>query len=102
MNAYKITIRKSVKHNGIFSHNVSRELIAHAKNEDEAKNKITLEKSYQELVTGNLTVDVGDEAIYSFDKIGTVHKETKEYFVYSNENYPPIETNKFKHGILQR
>ena len=90
MNAYEIRIRKSVKHNDKFSHNLERKQLIHARNETEATNKVILEKGNTHKLQ-NLIITVSDECIYSTTKIGTV--EIKPFYVYS-DGRTPIPVNK--------
>ena len=87
MNAYLVDIWTGVKHNNKFSHNVQRVELVHARNENEAKTKVTLVKGYKKLV-GDLALDVSNETIYSVRKIGTVR--IKRCYVYSDGRSPVV------------
>jgi len=90
MNAYGIDIWRSVKHNDKFSHNVNRFEIIHARNEAEAKNKVTLAQGYIQNLPA-LQIEVSNETIYSIKKIGTVKIE--KFYVYSDGRTPrPVRT----------
>lgn len=92
MNAYGIDIWRGVEHNGKFVTNANRFEVIHARNEQEAKSKITLAKGYtQELPA--LTIKVSAECIYSVTKLGTVKIEP--YYVYSGDK-SPISVEDFK------
>ena len=85
MNAYGIEIWKSVKHNDKFSHNINRFEIIHARNETEAKNKVTLAQGYIQNLPA-LQIEVSGESIYACRKIGTVKIE--KFYVYSDGRTP--------------
>jgi len=96
MNVYEVDIWKSVKHNGIFSHNIQRKLVIHAVNEQKARSKTlrTLASSSTQhsvgTVTNGLTIEVSPEYIYGIQKTGTVIK--RMYYEYSDGRNPrPVE-----------
>lgn len=86
MNAYEISIWRSVKNDGNFTHNASRTEIIHARNKGEAERKILLRKGQVKTLSGEHTFETGDEVIYAVYKIGTVHIEP--FYVYSDKRYP--------------
>ena len=85
MNVYGIDIWRSVKHNGKFSHTVTRFELVHALNEERAKKKITLAKG---CTWGKepTVVETSDEFIYAIRKSGVVTKQM--YYVYSDGRTP--------------
>ena len=83
MNAYRVDIWCSVKHNDKFIQNSSNAYIIHARNEEEARSKVTLRKGYTKDLPG-LKLEVSNETIYSSRKVGTVIIEP--YYVYSDGN----------------
>ena len=85
MNAYRISVWRSVRHNGKFSHTVIREELIHARNETEARGKIALAPT-REWASGTLTIVASSEFIYSARKIGTVRKQL--FYVYSDGSSP--------------
>ena len=85
MNAYEISIWRGVKHNGEFSHNIQRTELIHARNEIEARHKVTLAQGYLQNIT-SLQIEVSGEFIYSCRKIGTVKIE--KFYVYSDGRTP--------------
>ena len=85
MNAYGVEIWKGVRHNDKFSHNINRFEIIHARNEVEAKNKITLAQGYIQNIPA-LQIEVSGEFIYSIKKMGTVKIE--KFYVYSDGRTP--------------
>ena len=95
MNAYEISIWRSVKHNGQFVVNNQRLELVHARNKQEAESKVTLAKpstkTYQ-----SLTIDVSAEVIYSTTKIGTVKIE--RFYTYSNGR-TPILMSDFRQAV---
>lgn len=86
MNAFRISVWKSVTHNGKFSHTIAREELIHARNEAEALCKITLAPASKSPVGSTLNIDVSSEVIYSAKKIGTVRKQL--FYVYSDGSSP--------------
>ena len=85
MNAYRISVWKSVTHNGEFSHNLAREELIHARNAAEAEGKIILAPAALHGMHG-LSIGVSSEIIYSTEKIGTVTKQL--FYVYSGGSTP--------------
>lgn len=85
MNAFELDIWKQVKHNGKFSHTVTRMRLIHARNEREARGKVKLAEGETSL-TGTLEIEVSAEFIYSCRKIGTVRKQL--YYKYSDGRRP--------------
>lgn len=83
MNVYEIDIWRRVKHNGEFSHTITRRELIHALNEEIANKKITLAKGY---VGENPPMEVSDEFIYHIERTGTV--VIKPYYVYSDDRCP--------------
>jgi hypothetical protein len=81
LNAYRIDIWRSVKHNDKFICNVQRVQIIHARNEVEAKSKIILKGETINNLP-DLIIKVSSEFIYSCEKIGTVRIEP--FYIYSN------------------
>jgi hypothetical protein len=96
VNAYVLEIWQSVEHNGKFSHNVHREIIVHARNANEAKEKIALRPEHTKELP-ELKIEVGNEFVYSCKKIGTV--EIRPFYVYSSHRYSPIEVDVYKANI---
>jgi hypothetical protein len=92
MNAYGIDIWRSVKHNGEFVTNANRFVIIHARNEQEAKTKVTLAKAYINDLPA-LKMEVSAEIIYSVTKLGTVRIEP--FYVYSGDK-SSISVKEFK------
>ena len=92
MNVYEIDIWTSVKHNGKFSHTVTRTVMVHALNEDRAKKKITLEPEKIYDVGSRLVINASAEFIYRLTKTGTVRK--KLYYEYSDGRNPRPVSNK--------
>jgi hypothetical protein len=95
MNAYRIDMWRSVKHNGVWVTTVSRTEIIHARNEKEARSKIILKEAYVNNLP-QLKIETGNEFINSCEKIGTVTIEP--FYVYSgqNYNYSPISVEDYK------
>lgn len=93
MNAYRISIWRSVKHNGKFVTNIHREIIIHARNSKEADAKITLAPEHTYDSSPTLKIEVSSETIYSTTKIGTVTIEP--YYVYS-DGQNPISVEQYK------
>ncbi len=91
MNAYRVDIWCSVKNSGKWSHNSSRIVRIHARNEKEARQKVNLApaKSWDKEA-----IEVSSETIYSVEKIGTV--TIQPFYVYSNSGYSPVAVNDFK------
>jgi len=85
MNVYVFDIWRSVKHNGGFSHTVTRREIIHALNEERAKKKITLAEA-KTYTFGETINEVSGEFIYRIEKEGTVI--IKPYYVYSSGRTP--------------
>lgn len=85
MNAYRIDIWKSVEHNGKFVANINRVVLIHARNETEAKSKISLQKETVQNLP-QLEIKVSNEVIYSCERIGTVTIE--RFYVYSDGRTP--------------
>jgi hypothetical protein len=99
MNAYAIRIWRNVKHNDKLlehSFNDMRTVVVHARNANEAKSKVKLAEPKTN-ITGNLTITVSAEYIYTTDYIGTVRIEP--FYVYSNDR-SPISVADFKKGAL--
>jgi hypothetical protein len=96
MNAYEIDIWRGVKHNGVFSHNDVRVELVHARNEEEAREKITLREGYIHNSFGacDLVIEVSSETIYSCRKIGTVC--IKPFYVYSDGRSPVLVSEKVR------
>lgn len=94
MNAYEIDIWRGVKHNGKFVVNNSRKVLVHARNENEAKSKVTLALSktynYSDVGKGKITliIEVSQETVYSCIRIGTVKIE--RFYTYSNGRTPTL------------
>lgn len=85
MNTYEFDIWYQVKHNGKFSHTVTRTQLVHALNEERARNKITLQKG-KTWSNAGLEIVSSDEFIYSVRKTGTVRKQM--FYVYSDGRSP--------------
>lgn len=85
MNAFEIDIWRQVKHNGKFSHTVTRVELIHARSEQEAKGKVKLTEG-KTYINSNPEIEVSAEFIYSCRKIGTVRKQL--YYEYSNGRRP--------------
>lgn len=85
MNAFEIDIWSQVKHNGKFSHTITRVELIHARNEREAKGKVKLIEG-ETYVTGELEIEASAEFIYSCRKTGTVRKQL--YYEYSDGRSP--------------
>ena len=93
MNVYEISIWRGVKHNGEFSHNVQRMELIHARNEAEARGKVTLTPSKTYESNSSLKIEASAETIYSCRKTGTVL--VKPFYVYSDGRTPrPTGRNK--------
>ena len=86
MNVYEITIWRSCKHDGVFSHNASRLELVHALNEERARKKITLSTARKYEADGQYTIETSGEFIYSVRKTGTVKKQI--FYVYSDGRNP--------------
>ena len=87
MNVYEIDIWKSVKHNGVFSHNILRKVVIHSVNEEKARSKALLmlaSSSTNKLP--DLLIEVSPENIYGIQKTGTVIK--RMYYEYSDGRAP--------------
>ena len=82
MNAYEVDVWRGVQHNGKFSHNDSRVELIHARNEEEARKKITLREGHVDGLTSGLNINVSSESIYSVRKIGTV--KIGRFYVYTD------------------
>ena len=85
MNVFEIDIWRQVRHNGKFSHTVTRMELVHALNEERAKKKITLEKG-KTWGKESLIIESTDEFIYGIRKTGTV--TIQPYYVYSDGRSP--------------
>lgn len=94
MNAYEVNIWASVKHNGIFSHHIERELVIHARNVGEAKNKVYLKKGCINTGNDKLNIEVSEEFIESVYLIGEV--EIHPHYVYSGNSRSPILVSEYK------
>lgn len=82
MNVFEFDIWCSVKHNGKFSHTVTRMEVIHALNKERAKKKITLQKGETRTLSGGLEITSSDEFIYSVRRTGNVTKQL--FYVYSD------------------
>jgi hypothetical protein len=99
MNAYRVDIWKSVKHNGKFVTNIQRVIVIHARNTEEAKAKAILKKSTVNKLEG-LIVEASAEYIYSCEKIGTVTIE--KFYVYSNHDYSPVPVEEYRNSFKRQ
>ena len=89
MNAYKLHIWTSVRHNGKYSHTVQRYKIVHAHNTEEAKGKIKLKEAKTYNASKDLIIEASTEFIYEAEKIGTV--TIQPYYVYSDGSFISVE-----------
>ena len=97
MNAYEIDLWRSVKHNGEFVTNLQRRIIVHARNEKEAKTKVTLKESTVNKLPG-LTIEASRESIYRTTLIGTVTIEP--FYVYSSSRTSiPVKEYQLRHRL---
>ena len=87
MKAFEISIWRGVKHNDVFSHNDVRVGLVHARNEVEAREKVTLCEGRVTHLSG-LDIDVSPEVIYSVRDIGVVR--IKRFYVYSDGRSPVL------------
>lgn len=81
MNVYEADIWCAIYHGDEFSHNVRRQQLIHALNEERAHKKIILAPA--QITSAYRT---GAEFIYRLTKTGTVRKEL--YYVYSDGRSP--------------
>lgn len=81
MNVFDFDIWKQVKHDGQFSHTVTRKQTVHALNEERARARIKLEPGYT-----NDHLEVSGEFIYQVKKCGTV--TIQPFYVYSDGRLP--------------
>ena len=86
MNVYELAIWRSVKHDGVFSHNGTRLEVIHALNEERARKKITLAPEKKYGTGGQHTIEVSGEFVYSVRRTGTVRKQV--FYVYSDGRSP--------------
>lgn len=85
MNVYEFDIWRLVKRSGKFSHNAMRLQVVHARNEERARKKVTLEPS-KALGTEPHLVEISAEFIYSVKKTGIVERQL--FYVYSDGRAP--------------
>ena len=85
MNVYEFDIWYQVKHDGKFSHTVTRTQLVHALNLERARRKITLKPAVSRSI-GPLEVEASDEFIYAVKRTGTVIK--RMFYVYSDGRRP--------------
>ena len=98
MNAFRISVWRSVSHNGKFVTNNQRVIIIHAMSEEKAKSKIKLKEATENHLRG-LEIKTSKEVIYSCEKIGTV--EIHPFYVYSNRDYGVISFNDYQRELKQ-
>jgi hypothetical protein len=97
MNAYRIDVWRSVKHNGKFVTNIQRQIVVHARNKEEAESKIKLTKESVNKLPA-LLVEASNEFIYSCEKIGTV--TIQPFYVYSDKLSPTLVED-YKNNLKQ-